>query len=222
MPESIFPRTITGFTEYIKIAYAKAQTNLPVYGISPDKLTPITPLYTTYVQAESVAANPDTATAGARRTRDDARKALEPAWRKFLNENIRYNSAVPVADLEVFGIKERDTTRTPAGIPDTVPALSIRQAGVRRYEIEVLNSETGKKKKPQYATGSYIYLAVTEPGEEPKHDSEYRKLDFSSNCHHVAEFPLEQLAKQANFYARYSNAHGKEGPEGLTEAVIIG
>jgi hypothetical protein len=222
MPESIFPRTITGFTEYIKIAYAKAQINLPVYGISPDKLTPVTPLYGAYVKAEETAANPDTATAGARRARNDARKALEPAWRKFLNENIRYNSAVPIADLEVFGIKERDTTRTPAGVPDIPTVLSIRQVGVRRYEIEVLNSETGKKKKPQYATGSYIYLAVTEPGEEPKHDGEYRKLDFSSNSRHVVEFPLEQLAKQANIFARYSNAHGKEGPKGLTEAVIIG
>ncbi|MDR2139703.1 MAG: hypothetical protein LBP50_09160 [Tannerella sp.] len=221
MPESLYPRTITGFTEYIKIAYAKAQAGMQVYGISPDKLAPVTPLYNTYIQAEAVAANPDTATTGARRTRDNARKALEPAWRKFLNETIRYNSAVPTADLEVFGIKQRDTTRTPAGVPDIFPVLSIRQAGVRRYEVEVLNSETGKKKKPQYATGSYVYLAVTEPGQEPQHESEYRKLDFSSNCHHVIEFPLEQLARKAHIYARYSNAHGKEGPEGITEAVII-
>jgi hypothetical protein len=222
MPENLFPTTIAGFTEYIKIAYAKAQNNLSPYGVNPVKLSEITPLYNAYIQAEEVAANPDTATTGARRTRDEAGDTLKKEWRKFLNENIRYNSAVPPADLEVFGIKERDTTRTPAGIPDVVPALSIRQAGVRRYEIEVLDSVTGKKKKPQYATGSYIYLAITEPGEEPKHDSEYRKMDFSSNCHHVVEFPLEQLAKQANIYARYSNAHGKEGPEGITEAVIIG
>ncbi|MDR2116935.1 MAG: hypothetical protein LBP87_11210, partial [Planctomycetaceae bacterium] len=96
MSNHIFPRTITGFTEYIKIAYAKAQNNLPQYGISPDKLMAITPLYNTYVQTEEIAANPDTATTGARNARNDARKVLEPAWRKFLNENIRYNSAVPV------------------------------------------------------------------------------------------------------------------------------
>jgi hypothetical protein len=221
MPENLFPTTIAGFTEYIKIAYAKAQANLSKYGIADAKLTPVTPLYNTYVQAEAVAANPETATTGARRTRDEAGEALKKEWRKFLNENIRYNTAVPAADLEVFGIKERDTTRTPAGIPDVVPALAIKHVGVRRYEINVLDSATGKKKKPQYATGSYLYLAVTEVGEEPKHESEYRKLDFSSNCHHVVEFPLEQLAKQANIYARYSNAHGKEGPESIAEAVVI-
>ncbi|MDR2469177.1 MAG: hypothetical protein LBD27_01685 [Tannerella sp.] len=221
MPERVFPTTITGFTEYIKIAYMKAESSLVLYGINPEKLMPIEPLYGNYIAAEAIAANPETATKGARRTRDNARKALEPAWRRFLNENIRYNSAVPAVDLEVFGIKERDTTRTPAGIPDVAPTLSVRQAGVRRYEIEVLDSVTGKKKKPLHATGSYIYLAVTEVGHEPQHESEYRKLDFSSNCRHVVEFPLEQLAKQAHFYARYANAHGKEGPEGLTEAIII-
>jgi hypothetical protein len=221
MAENIFPRPIADFTEYIKIAYAKAQNSLSTYGVSPDKLAPVTPLYTAYVQAEAVAANPETATTGARRTRNEARKALEPAWRKFLNECIRYNSAVPAADLEVFRIRKRDTTKTPAGIPDTIGIVSVKTVGARRMEVEVLDSETGKKKKPPYATGSYIYVAITEPGQAPKHESEYRKLDFSSNCHHVVEYPLEELAKQANIYARYSNAHGKEGPKGPVESVII-
>jgi hypothetical protein len=62
----------------------------------------------------------------------------------------------------------------------------------------------------------------TEVGQRPQHESEYRKYDFSSNCHHVVEFPMEQLAKQANIYAHYSNSHGKEGPAGAGEEVIIG
>jgi hypothetical protein len=221
MPENLFPTTITGFTEYMKVAYAKAQNSLPQYGISPDKLNVITPLYNDYMHAEAVTANPETATVGARRARNDVRKMLEPAWRKFINECIRYNSLVPIADLEVFGVKKRDTTRTPAGIPDKIPVVFAKSVGARRLEVKVLNSETGKKKKPQYATGSYIYLAVTEVGVKPQHESEYHKLDFSSTCHHVVEFPNEQLAKQANIYARYANSHGKEGPSGPVETTII-
>ncbi|MDR0385480.1 MAG: hypothetical protein LBH60_05330 [Prevotellaceae bacterium] len=222
MANDLFPLTIAGFTEYIKIVYVKAQNNLSVYGISPDKFAVITPLYETYIEKEAIAANPETATTAARRARNDSRKSLEPAWRKFINENIRFNSAVPPEDLEVFGVKQRDTTPTKVGVPDVVPALSIKQVGVRRYELEVLDSITGKKKKPQYAAGSYIYLAVTEAGKSPEHEDEYRKLDFSSNCHHVLEFTLEYLAQQANVYARYSNVHGKEGPKGSSETIIIG
>jgi hypothetical protein len=222
MPEKIFPRTITGFTEHIKIAYNKAEANQEAYHIDPDNLSVITPLFEAYIQAEKIAANPDTATTGARRTRDKAREVLESAWRKFLNENIRYNSKVPVADLNIFGIKERDTVRTPVGIPDTVPVISVKQVGARRLEVETLDGVTGKKKKPKYATGSYIYVAVTEVGQTPLHENEYHKQEFSSNCHHLLTFPLEQLAKQANIYARYSNVHGKEGPEGPVDVVIIG
>ncbi|MDR0385656.1 MAG: hypothetical protein LBH60_06230 [Prevotellaceae bacterium] len=222
MAHSLFPKTIAGFTEYIKIVYVKAQNNLSVYGVSPDKLAVITPLYNTYIEKEAVAANPETATTAARRARDSARKALESAWRNFINENIRFNSAVPAEDLEVFGVKKRDTVLTKVGVPDVVPALSVKHAGVRRYEIEILDGTTGKKKKPQYAVGSYIYLAVTEAGKLPEHEDEYRKLDFSSTCHHVLEFRFEHLSKQANVYARYSNAHGKEGPQSPSETIIIG
>lgn len=221
MADSLYPLTITGFTEYIKVAYAKAQTSLQKYGVSPDKLAVITPLYNAYVQAEAIAGNPETATTGARRTRDEAAGVLKPAWRKFINECIRYNSAVPAADLEVFRIKRRDPVKTPVGIPDTIPTLSVKAVGARRLETETLNSETGKKKKPRYAAGSFVYVAVTEVGETPKHASEYRRQEFSSNCHHVLEFPFEQLAKQAHLYARYANVHGKEGPEGPVETVII-
>jgi hypothetical protein len=221
MPENLFPTSIAGFTEYIKVAYAKAEESLSKYGVSADKLAPVTPLYDAYIRAEAVASNPETATTGARRTRDEAGEALKKEWRRFLNENIRYNSAVPAADLAVFGIRPRDATRTPAGIPGAVPALVIRRTSTRYYEVDVLDSATGKKKKPHYATGSNLYLAVTEVGQEPKHASDYHKLDFSSTGRHIIEFPLEQLAKQANLYARYSNAHGKEGPESTTEAVVI-
>jgi hypothetical protein len=47
-------------------------------------------------------------------------------------------------------------------------------------------------------------------------------MDFSSNCHHVLEFSLDDLGKQAGFYARYVNAHGKEGPMSAVETVVIG
>jgi hypothetical protein len=222
MAHEVCPRTITGFTEYIKVAYAKAQTSMKQYGIAADRLNVITPLYNAYIQAEAVTADPATATTGARRARDSARRTLESKWRKFINESIRYNSQVPIADLIIFGVKQRDKTYTKAGVPNVVPILSVKQVGRLRYELEVFDSTTGKKKKPKFAAGSHIYLAVTESGKSPEHGRKYHKMNFSSNGRHVLEFPLEQIAKQANIYARYSNPHGKEGPVGLVETVTIG
>jgi hypothetical protein len=221
MGRSSIPRKIAAFTEYIKVAFAKLQNNLTLYGIAPEKLAAITPAYNRYIAAEAVAANPDTATAGTRRERDDAMKNLDKVWRDFLNANIRYNNLVPVADFEVFGISQRDDVRTPAGVPDAVGIVSLKRVGAFRFEAHVFDSATGKIKNPLHATGSYLYVAVTEVGKEPESKAEFHKRDFSSNNKHVVEFGMEHKAKQANVYARYSNAHGKEGPEGPVETFII-
>jgi hypothetical protein len=58
MSDKLFKKTIAGFTEYIKIAYVKAQNNLSVYGVNPDKFAVITSLYNIYIEKEVVAANP--------------------------------------------------------------------------------------------------------------------------------------------------------------------
>ena len=221
MGKSFIPASIAKFTEYIKTAFKKAQDNLMTYGISPDKLEAVRPAYDRYIAAEAVAADPDTATTGHRRERDEARKVLEPLWRTFLNANIRYNERVPEADLEVFGIKRGDDVRTPAGVPDAIGMVSLKRVGAYRFEAHVLDSATGKPKNPLHATGSYLYVAITDLDKEPEHADEFHKRDFASNNKHVLEFHIEQKGKQAYVYARYSNAHGKEGPEGPTEVVVI-
>jgi hypothetical protein len=222
MGKDYIPTSIAKYTEYIQIAYTKAQTNLTAYGISADALAPITPVLNRYIAAEALAANPDTATSGNRRERDAARSELTPLWREFINANIRYNKLVPDADLEVFGVKRTDDTRTPAGTPDAIATLLYNRVGMYRYEMRVVDSATGKFKKPLYATGSYIYVAVTELDKEPESDDDFRKGDFSSNNKHVIEFNMKQKGKLAHVYARYSNAHGKEGPKGPTESFVIG
>jgi hypothetical protein len=221
MGKNFIPASIAKFTEYIRIAIKKAMDNLSAYGIPPDALSGILPVFDRYTAAEALAADPDTATTGNRRERDVVKRELELLWRTFLNAHIRYNPQVSEADLEVFGIKRGDGTRTPAGVPDKIPMVTIKRVGAFRFEAHVLDSDTGKPKNPQYATGSYLYVAVTDINVEPLHEDEFHKRDFSSNNKHVLEFLREQTGKEAHIYARYSNAHGKEGPEGPTEAIVI-
>jgi hypothetical protein len=221
MGRNFIPASIAKFTEYIKIAFKKAEDNLAAYGLSADTLAAITPAYDRYVETEAVAANPDTATSGARRARNVARKTLEPLWRGFLNAYIRYNALVPEADREVFGLLRRDDTRTPAGTPDAVGMVSLHRVGAYRFEARVIESLTGKSRNPPYAAGSNLYVAVTDLDRRPEREDEFRKRDFSSNNKHVIMFQMEQKGKQAHVYARYANAHGKEGPGGHVETVII-
>jgi hypothetical protein len=221
MSRGFIPRTITGFTEYIKIAYQKALVNLGVYGIPHEKFTEVTTLYNDYVAKEALAANPDTATKGNREARHEAQEALEKAWREFLNESIRYNRAVSTADKEVFGITLTDNTRTPLRTPTDTGIVNVKRLGAFEFEASVIDEKTSKRKLPENASGSYIYLSVSEPGVLPENIEAYRKLDFSSNAHHELHFSSSELGKQANVYVRYSNRHGKEGPVGPVETFFI-
>jgi len=131
----LFPNSIAGFTEYIQIAYKKAFNNMQAYGYPPANIQVVTPVYEEYLKAEAMAADPDTATAGARRERDKKSVQLKKLWRNFLNENIRYNSNVSTADLDVFGIKPRDTTSTPAQAPTAVGVTAATRLGKFKYEV---------------------------------------------------------------------------------------
>jgi hypothetical protein len=219
--KTIIPVTISGFTEYIRIAYDTTQKNLNVYQINSADFAKITPLYTAFITQEALCANPATATKGNRDARNAAWKELEKQWRLFLNKEIRLNDNISIADKEIFGIFPRDTTPTAAGVPKETGIVTATPKGYCEYDVVVENAATGKKKHPADATGSNLYSAVAEVGQPAPARETFRFEGFSSNCHHEVRFPEAYAAKQAYLFARYTNPHGQEGPEGAIATFII-
>jgi hypothetical protein len=99
--------------------------------------------------------------------------------------------------------------------------VTVKRLGTLQYELRVLDEATGKAKHPQYATGSYLYLAVTAIDRTPESADDFRKLEYSTSGKHPLTFTREQTGKQAHVFVRYSNAHGKQGPQGQTDNFII-
>jgi hypothetical protein len=99
--------------------------------------------------------------------------------------------------------------------------VNVKRLGAFEFEVVVIDEKTSKRKLPAHATGSYIYLAISESGVLPEGIDAYRKLDFSSNARHELRFSPSEPGKQANVYVRYSNQHGKEGPAGPVETFFI-
>jgi hypothetical protein len=214
MDRDAIPRTISGFREYIVIAFAKASESASAYGISNAKIEVIAPLYKDYIAKDDTAMNPATATKGNRDARNVASGLLKTVWRQFLNESIRFNTLVSTADKAIFGISPRDGIRTPAQAPTATGIIGMKRLGTFEYQLTVTDEKTSKRKLPEHADGSYLYLAISESGVLPEDISKYQKLDFSSNSHHKLQFSASELGKQANVYARYANRHGQEGPAG--------
>jgi hypothetical protein len=98
--------------------------------------------------------------------------------------------------------------------------VTIIRRGTCEFDVQVRDQQNGKLKSPEHATGSNIYVAVTAIGQSPAF-ADYRKSTFASDNTHDLFLSHDDIGKQAHIYARYSNSHGEEGPEGPVETVVI-
>ncbi|MDR1676590.1 MAG: hypothetical protein LBR86_09010 [Tannerella sp.] len=217
----VIPATISGFLGFIKFAYATAEQHMTAYGIDPAELAKVKPLLDEFIRLDAVCADPTTASQINREARKKAQRALNTQWRAFLNKEIRLNDAISLTEKAVFGIVPRDDIRTPAEPPKETGKVTVTRKGERAFDAVVEETVTGKKKRPDDATGSNVYSAVTEVNDPAPPRNTFRHEGFSSTSHHKLLFAYEQLGKRAWVYALYSNQHGQEGEEGPLTSFII-
>jgi hypothetical protein len=221
MRKDFIPRGNPEFRTYIVHCHKKIVEKATDYGIPATAIAPITLLLDAYITVDDRVSTPETATKPVRDERKEARMALEKAWRVFINIWIRFNNAIGTAEKEAFRVMPRDTMRTPAKRPIAKGLLAVHQLGTGLYEIRVVNAATGKRRLPEDAAGSYLYLLVSEPGVVPEDVNEYRRQKFSSKSLHTLQLPASQMRRQANVFVRYANRHGEEGPAGAIIWFII-
>jgi hypothetical protein len=111
--KTIIPKSITGFTEYICIAYDAAWKNMSAFEIDAAEFAEID----SFIRAEALCAYRGMATAGYRVAREAAWKALEKQWRIFLNGEICINEAISTANRLTFGLLPHGGIRTRASLP---------------------------------------------------------------------------------------------------------
>jgi hypothetical protein len=221
MRKDFIPSGLAEFRTYIARCHKKIVEKAADYKIPAAAIAPITLLFDAYIAADDGARSPETATQSMRDERRVARMTLEKAWRVFVNAWIRFNDSIGVSEKEFFNIMPRDTKCTPVKTPIDRALIAVRRLGVCMYEIRVVNEITGRRRLPEDAAGSYLYLLVSEPGVRPEAFGEYRKMTFSSTSIHILNFPTSQMHLQANVFACYANRHREEGPRGESEAFFI-
>jgi hypothetical protein len=206
----------------MRIAFETAEMSATKFGISPDELAKVKPLYDAFMHLQALCANPETATRAYRDARGEAWRVLEKHWRVFLNREIRLNGLMSVADKEVFGILPRDVTRTPPGEPKGMAQVTVVRMGERQFDVVVAEVATGKRRRPDDAAYSVIYSAIAGAGDPAPPREAFRYMGFSPKYRHAVTFAETEIARRAWIYARYSNRRGQEGPEGPLSSFIIG
>ncbi|MDR1381802.1 MAG: hypothetical protein LBJ47_10050 [Tannerella sp.] len=219
--KTIIPKSIAGFTEYIRMAYDAARVNMIAFNINAAEFAKITPLYDSFIRAEALCAYRATATAGSRVARKTAWRALEKHWRVFLNREVRINEAISTGDRLIFGLLPHDGIRTRAGVPSSVGRLVATRMSRCLFDVVVNEETVGRRKRPEHAAGSNLYSAVVDVRQPAPPMDTFHYEGFSSVCRHRVNFPEEYYAKQAYLFARYVNGHGEEGPAGPLMMILV-
>ena len=192
--------------------------NLQRFGISEDKLTNIRAHIEMCKVAHEKAEQPNAGKADRLDRREKVANAIK-AIRSFVNEYLRYNSAVGQDDKVQLGLHVPDTTHTPIGQPETWPIVTVRDAGPRRVRIDYHDSILVSRARPYGVHGSEIRYALLESAPETIEDMVHS--DYSTRSPHILSFDEKMRGKTIYLCLRWENNRGEKGPWGEIVSTTV-
>lgn len=200
------------------VTYANA--NLAPLGLVAGDMTPITTNQTAFSTAFNANITAQNAAEAARAAKDTTRTTLETVVRTLVRK-IQGTPAVTNAQRQALGISERGTERTPVGVPDSSPILSVDTSERLMHTIGFADSKTPTTKaKPHGVVGCqiWIYIGAT-PSKIP---SEYHFLITDRKTPYRYDFEGEDGGKTAHYMGRWENTKGETGPwSEIVSATIV-
>ncbi|MDR3194065.1 MAG: hypothetical protein LBT76_02070 [Tannerella sp.] len=143
---------------------------------------------------------------GRREKADEATAAV----RSFVNRYLRYNGAVTNEDRVGLGLRVRDTTLTPASVPESYPEALIFLAGFRQLKVVFREYGRSSRGKPLHVTGCEIRHAILDA--PPASIDELVHSTFCTHSPCLFEFDESQRGKAVYFCLRWENTRGRKGP----------
>ncbi|MDR2466174.1 MAG: hypothetical protein LBD35_02170 [Prevotellaceae bacterium] len=202
-----FNATITWMINFL----AYLIPNLQKFGISEDKLTVVRTQIDLCKAAHEKAEHPNAGKADRLDRREKVNNAIK-AIRAFVNEHLRYNSAVESDDKVLLGLHVPDTIHTPVGAPETWPVATVRDAGPRRVRIDYHDSVLVSRAKPYGVHGAEIRHALLDSA--PKTIDDIVHSDYSTRSPHILSFDENVRGKTIYLCLRWENNRGEKGPWG--------
>jgi hypothetical protein len=185
--------------------------NLQRFGISEDKLTVVRAQIELCKTAHEKAEQHNAGKADRLDRREKITNAIK-AIRAFVNEHLRYNSAVGQDDKVQLGLHVPDTIHTPVSKPDTWPVVTVRDAGPRRVRIDYHDSVLVSRSRPHGVHGAEIRHALLESA--PETIDEIVHSDYSTRSPHILSFDENARGKTIYLCLRWENNRGEKGPWG--------
>jgi hypothetical protein len=129
--------------------------------------------------------------------KDEAEEAARDAMRDFANSSIRYNKKMSPEERRYYGIRPRDRILTRARTPESFPTGKADTSVLRNLRIHFVDSETGKRRKPQGVMGAKIRWAILDRA--PASIEELAHTEFVTASPLVLRFEEHDRGKRLYF-----------------------
>jgi hypothetical protein len=195
------------------------QANLMRFGLTLDTVKPLEMLIDAFIAADTKA-DMDNAGSSDRVDRKEKADAVTIGARDFVNTYLRYNPAVTDADRESLGLTIPDKHPTPAPPPHSHPDIKFYATGdVCCVGIELRDSESGSKTKPEHVHGAELRYAILPA--PPADDTELVHSEFTTRARYELHFTESERGKTVYVFARWENTRGQKGNRSMIYATVV-
>jgi hypothetical protein len=212
------PRGDGAFLEWVKILYAYTLANFARWGV-PTPQTVLEPLLTAYEAKFEAAQNPNRGKVDIL-NKNQARDALKKAVRAYNKAYLLYNPEVTDEDRERMGLPIYGGSRSPVGVPDSVPVLTVALKNPREVPLHYHDSVSGKRGKPKGVHGIEIRWGMLD--HFPKDIEELTQSAFDTRSPCTLSFTEHERGQRVYLCGRWEILReGEKGSFGeIIEAVI--
>jgi hypothetical protein len=150
--------------------------------------------------------------------KNETRDAYKKALRAFVNERLRFNSAVTDVDKQNAGLTIPSGTRVPEEPPTTRPEADILYA-LRQLTIRFRDEGAVKWAKPPTVHGVVICWAILD--QPPETIAELVHSAFDTKSPYVFDFEENQRKKTFYCVLRWENGKAGKGPWSVIYNAVI-
>ena len=199
--------------------YDRVNEKLNSFKIDAAKLKDVTAAKSKYEQAFQRASNAESANRADRVERNERAKQYKTEIRKFVNENIRYNSNVSDYDRQYLGLTVTDTIPTAAPVPATHPVLSVDFSQPQQHTVHIKDEKLDTKRKPEGVKECEIWYKISD--EQPQNDSELQYAGSATKATFVTNFGSAEQGRRVWYKGRWVNTRGQHGTWSVYTSAII-
>jgi hypothetical protein len=184
--------------------------------IPPEALSKMNEAYAVWAAAYAGIVGPHTPVDT--EAKNNAKKAGKKVIRAFVNQYLRF-PPVTDEDRTAMGVPNRDTTRTPVGVPKTKPVFNIEIKGIRSVTIPFRDEGTESHAIP---TGFGGAVVSWDPSDTPiKDPKKLTRSELATRSPHVLTFEEEDRGKIVYVSLQWQNKKGQKGDFSAIQMAII-